>query len=405
MSTKKCRVCGSTHLQPLIDFGLRPITKFLVTETQKGTEKLFPVMLDVCSDCSFVQMTETIPDHELYTNYGLFSSWKMQDHILDEIRLISERCLQSSNDFIIEIGCNDGLFLHALKQAGLTNTLGIEPSRDAFERAQSAGFNVQHAFFGQAYAEEIRQKMGPARLVVTRQVMEHVAELGSFLQGIATLLDEGGQVLIEVPDFDEAYRHGDMSLMWEEHVNHFTELTLRQLLLRYGLMPLYFTRYNFSGGALCVLAQKMKYSLSNLEQFLCTIDFQYEVKRIQQFPQQIEKSLSQMIQEIEAVKNQGQKVVLYGAGNRAVILLNYALKDYIDFVVDDQPEKQNRLIPCCHTPVYSSEALYDSQIGLCLLAVGGEIESIVIQRHQALFDRIRVRSVLAPYLSQQGEKK
>jgi hypothetical protein len=82
-------------------------------------------------------------------------------------------------------------------------------------------------------------------------------------------------------------------------------------------------------------------------------------------------------------KEQGRKIAVYGAGARVFCLMNFAgMSPYIDFIVDDQREKQNTFMPGGRIPVRPSEALYTEPADICLLAVNTENEDKVIARHQ-----------------------
>ena len=45
----------------------------------------------------------------------------------------------SSDDFVVEVGANDGAFLDLLSRTGFTNILGVEPSRSCAEACRTKG--------------------------------------------------------------------------------------------------------------------------------------------------------------------------------------------------------------------------------------------------------------------------
>ncbi len=58
-------------------------------------------------------------------------------------------------------------------------------------------------------------------------------------------------------------------------------------------------------------------------------------------------------------KNLGHKVVAYGAAAKGNTLLNYCgvKNDLIEFVVDANPNKQNKFMPASHIPIVNEEQL------------------------------------------------
>ncbi|MBS1497342.1 MAG: SAM-dependent methyltransferase, partial [Bacteroidetes bacterium] len=58
-------------------------------------------------------------------------------------------------------------------------------------------------------------------------------------------------------------------------------------------------------------------------------------------------------------KNEGKKVVGYGAAAKGNTLLNFAgtKKDLLQFVVDASPHKQNKYLPGVHIPIFDEEKI------------------------------------------------
>jgi hypothetical protein len=95
-----------------------------------------------------------------------------------------------------------------------------------------------------------------------------------------------------------------------------------------------------------------------------------------------------LIQYLQEQRKAGKKVAIYGAGCRACCLINYAgLAPHIEFVVDDQPEKQGKYMPGSRLPILPGDALRDRSINLCLLAVNAENEEKVIGKHKAYLEQ------------------
>ena len=90
-----------------------------------------------------------------------------------------------------------------------------------------------------------------------------------------------------------------------------------------------------------------------------------------------------MIRYLSVHQNAGGKVAVYGAGCRACSLVNFAgLAPYVEFVVDDQIERQGKYMPGSRLRIGPSEILENGTVDLCLLGVNAENESRVISRHQ-----------------------
>ncbi len=85
---------------------------------------------------------------------------------------------------------------------------------------------------------------------------------------------------------------------------------------------------------------------------------------------------------LEGERSAVGKIYVYGAGCRACSLINFTgIGTLLDAVLDDQPEKQGKLMPGSHLPILPGSVLDHDPPGLCLLAVNAENEDKVIGRH------------------------
>ncbi len=71
-----CRSCGGTSLKPIVSLGNIPLANALLTQDELDQpEEQFPLDLVFCSNCSLVQITETVPPEKLFREYFYFSSF------------------------------------------------------------------------------------------------------------------------------------------------------------------------------------------------------------------------------------------------------------------------------------------------------------------------------------------
>lgn len=362
----------------LLDLGEHPIAHRLVTDPH-AAEYVHPVALRYCENCGLIQLTDPIPPKLLYTEYSWLSAWKPQAHIPRLVSMIGAMPGVTRDAKIVEVGCNDGTFLEALRKEGYRNVIGIEPAQDAIRAAKGKGLDVIHGYFGLEAAQSLVAARGKFDVFVTRQVLEHVIALGDFRDGMRTVLRPGGHVMIEVPNFDFSLATMDYSAIWEEHVNHFTLDTLTRFYAGGGFRVLGSETAPFCGEALITVAEytgtpavsPVSRAAPGREQALAFRDYWPKYKQA-------------LVRYLAAYHDGGRKVAVYGAGCRACCVINYAgLGPYIDAVLDDQPEKQGKYMPGSHLPIVSGETLEKDGYDLCMLAVNAENEHKVIARHAA----------------------
>lgn len=388
---KKCKCCGKEDLRILIDFGMQPVAHNLLVDKEQKDEFRHPLCLHYCENCGFIQICDPIPPEQLYTHYNYcFGGWKKQPHIPAEIELL-DRNVKNKEIRILEIGCNDGVFLKPLREAGYQNIVGIEANSYAAKEAEEQGFDILNIMFDKQSAEEIKEKYNGFDMIVMRQVLEHIPDLDGLFEAMDLILNGKKLLLIEVPNFGEALKSGDCSTIWEEHPNYFTYEVLESMMSRKGYKILENCFYDFSGGAICILAQKMETPVLN-----CQID----MGQYRNFAEVVNKYAVRLKAALKGAHEAGIKIFLYGTGSRACTLINgLEMGKLIDSAVDDQKEKQNHYMPGSRLAILNLEQASSSEGSkLFLLAVNHESEEGVIQRILSLnkTEDVKIVSLFAP---------
>jgi SAM-dependent methyltransferase len=354
------------------------------------TERRYPFREVLCRSCGLVQIAEPIDPEELYRDFNYcFSGWKPQPHIADELRMI---LAETPGPSMLEIGSNDGLFLKEARQAGFAPVLGIEPNRVASGYARDLGLEIVNEMLDPPLAARIASERGRVDVIVLRQVLEHLTRLPDFFRSVDSLLKPGGVLFVDVPDCERGFAAGDVTMMWEEHVNSFTEMTLEATLGRFDYGIVRRERYNYSGGTIAVAAKKgaLRQRGGDIAPHLASVAG-YE-ERAKAYRARLQTLLAH-------ARDLGHAVVLYGAGNRANTLTNWAqLGALIDYAVDDQPQRHGMFLPGTGIEVRPSSVLAEeTRPFLCLLAVNTENDGVVTAKAMGMARRAAiVFSVLSP---------
>ena len=67
-----CRVCGGETRQ-VFSLGQMPLANSLL-DSPDQSYKTYPLDLMLCADCSLVQLKETVPPEEMFTDYNYLTS-------------------------------------------------------------------------------------------------------------------------------------------------------------------------------------------------------------------------------------------------------------------------------------------------------------------------------------------
>ena len=125
---------------------------------------------------------------------------------------------------ILEVGAGRGAFAHF---GGRNRYIGLEFNDKAIERARSDGITL----LKETVEAHALTHVAGYKVVVTFQVLEHVADTKSFLQACVDCLVPGGKLMIAVPSADGFLGQAVNSILDlpPHHVSRWSDTTLRMV--------------------------------------------------------------------------------------------------------------------------------------------------------------------------------
>lgn len=154
-----------------------------------------------------------------------YSEWKWDYN--EAIHFIEE------GSTVLDIGCGSGKFLNYLKEKKKCECTGLELNESAINHAVQRGLNVKKEFV-QQHAEDINNRYD---VVCAFQVLEHIADAGSFLEGAIKCLKPNGKLIICVPNNNPWFYQYDQFHTLNlppHHMNMWNEESLTRLAAYYG---------------------------------------------------------------------------------------------------------------------------------------------------------------------------
>lgn len=355
-----CLICGAVK-EPFLSFGPMPCGNGFLSASDFKTEFFFDLTAAFCPRCSMVQLMEQ-PDRNkmFHSSYPFFSgsSRHMAKHFSDlAVRLIQDLKLTPSS-FVVEIGSNDGTLLESFAKMNIPH-LGIEPAENVVRAAQSRGIRTLSAFFDQSLAQKIVSESGPADLFLAANVMCHIPDLHSILEGIRLLLKPGGMAVFEDPYWGEVLQKTSYDQIYDEHVFLFSLTSLRPLFLSHGLELIDIEKIWTHGGSIryYVTHQGRQLPASSVSALLESERTQgiSKFETYERFRSQCEKSRDDLRRYLQNLKAQGARIMGYGATSKSTTVTHYCglTRDWVESICDTTPEKQGKFSPGKHIPVVS----------------------------------------------------
>jgi len=145
---------------------------------------------------------------------------------------------------ILEIGCGSCFILKKLKKDGF-NVIGLDPSPLTIKKASKDGIKVYKGFFPNP---KIKEKFD---LIFHIDVLEHVPQPIQFLKDMRKKINNSGYMIIKVPDCTDSVKNGDISFITHQHVNNFTQNSLKNLVKFCGFKILKFEKSKFGSSLYC----------------------------------------------------------------------------------------------------------------------------------------------------------
>jgi SAM-dependent methyltransferase len=132
---------------------------------------------------------------------------------------------------VLEIGSGAGAFIQRLQHLGFS-VEGIELNEDALVTARDAGLPVRQMTLDELFHAGRRYDA-----ICAFQVLEHVPDPKAFVADIIQLLNDGGRLILSVPDHDSFIKHASLHLL-DEPPHHMTQWTEKVLAFLTGIFPL-----------------------------------------------------------------------------------------------------------------------------------------------------------------------
>jgi cyclopropane fatty-acyl-phospholipid synthase-like methyltransferase len=371
MTAIHCRFCSHSTEQLFVDLGMLPLCQTNIAPEQlNAMEPFYPLRAYVCRECLLVQVEQLMAPTDIFSEYSYFSSYSDSwvEHARRYCNLVCQRFNLGSGSRVMEIASNDGYLLKHLQARGVP-VLGIEPAANVASVARSSGVPTLAVFFGRRVAAEIRGEHGPADLIVANNVLDHVPDINDFVSGMQVLLKKDGVITIEVPHLMRLMERNQFDTIYHEHFCYLSFGTTVKILRAHGLVVFDVEQLPTHGGSLRIYARHADDSgkavgerVSQLLELEASKGYTC-IDAYLSFEERVRRTKRALLDFLIAAKEQGRKIVGYGAPGKGNILLNYCgmRSDFIDFTVDRNPCKQGRHTPGTHIPILAPERLFEAR--------------------------------------------
>jgi hypothetical protein len=342
----ECLCCGSEKLKLVLDLNEQPLANSF-KKTAEEDEPTFPLRLNICEDCTHLQLSHAVNPDLLFKNY-LYVSGTSQT-LRDYFDWFAKETLTYAPDAetVLDIACNDGSQLNSFKALGL-KTYGVDPAEN-LHPLSSANHDVVCDYFTDKYSYHYGSKN--LDIITAQNVFAHNSYPLEFLKQCKEIMHDASVLFIQTSQGD-MIKNNEFDTIYHEHLSFFNASSMSALARRAGLhlidirkTPIHGNSYMFvfkktaedTSKVDAVLAEERALGLQDMNTYLAYADRASTI-------------VEDLKQTIMHYRMMDYLIVGYGAAAKGNTLLNFG-EIHLDYIIDDNPLKQGLYSPGMSTPV------------------------------------------------------
>ena len=191
-------------------------------------------------------------------------------------------------------------------------------------------------------------------------MFENIDNILLFCKNLKSLLADDGIIVIETGYHPEQMKNKMFDYVYHEHFSYFSLQNIKFIFNKIGLEVLSASITRPKGGSIRIVIQHNganrkksksinKIILSEKKQGI------KKLKIYKSFFNTIEKHKKLVLQKLINFKKLGKNSSLGASHSTTVLTYHFGLKNFIDYIVDDNKRKHNLFFPGYHIPVFSTE--------------------------------------------------
>lgn len=356
----RCRISGSTNLVNVLSLGEQYLTGVFPSAKEQVVTK-GPVDMVWCPDSGLVQMKQSYSLDEMYgDNYGYRSglNQSMVSHLQQKVTMLLRKVPARPGNIILDIGSNDATSLKCYPSS--LRRIGIDPTGKKFREYYTDDIALVPDFFT---ADNFRSIFGneKATIVTSIAMFYDLEDPVRFATDIEAILADDGVWHFEQSYLPSMLRTNSYDTICQEHLEYYSLLAVNYILEKAGLKVIDIEMNDINGGSFAVTAAK-KSSALPVNQAVISWMLEEEIRMglnterpYREFAERVAAHRDGLLSLLEKLKNDGKKIIGYGASTKGNVLLQYCGIDtrYLDCIAEVNDQKFGSFTPGTLIPIVS----------------------------------------------------
>lgn len=215
---KKCEVCGSDDLRPVLDLGMHPMCDDLIPVGNTAECATFPIDILYCRQCDTAHQRYQVPKVQLFPQSYHYRSRFTADVLSGMGALadsIEARLGSLKGLTVLDVGCNDGSLLDKFSAKGAT-TIGVEPT-GAYADAEGREHLIFNDFFSESTARKVLERHPRVDIITFTNVFAHIEDLPALLKALSLLMNERAILVVENHYLGAVLDRNQFDTFYHEH--------------------------------------------------------------------------------------------------------------------------------------------------------------------------------------------
>ena len=367
-----CGLCGCDKLTTYLNFGSSPLANSL---KEKIDEKEFQAPLEIVkcenTDCQCFQLKHQVSPEILFNNYSYRSAIGLQKHFEEYAKTTSEYLKLEKGDFIVGIGGNTGLLEQEYQKLGFCNVVNVEPAKNIAQESKQSGVTTFTGFFNEDIDISGYNHLF-AKLITCNNCFAHT-DLKPIIEGVKTLLNEDGFLIIENSYWLDVVKNSDAFQCYSEHyfyhhikglknffdIHGFDLFKVTYSSVQCGSFRIYVKwkenkKFEIDNSVAAAIKNEEEFGLFDKETYHDLIGKLFHIKF----------KLGTILNEIT---QQNKKIGIFGVAAKTVLMLKYfGISEYFSLATDDSDLKWQKFIPGTSIKIVSKDEFWSQNFDYVL---------------------------------------